>query len=231
MTPLRRKFLLAGAALVGTRISRGQVAQSFTLQFPPVTLDSIQPISIAAVASASCDLQVQLKGDRGGLLEPRKWTMEPKRAVSVLNQSLADLAGPAQVRAFVYPRDNAIPSVAIVLQQGTETDSHRLEKLAQRVPFIKDPAPRSEEGHHFTVDLKLESGLRLRIWRGENNSGPTVHDRRFSNLQPGENPIPWNLRNKNGRAVESGRYVATLLCTPTNSQRSPTYFFATFGVI
>jgi hypothetical protein len=233
MKLLRREFLLAGAALAGVRILQGQVDSSFTLQFPPVALDASQPVSLAVVASAPCTLQVQLLGEGNRpLLEPWKWSMEPKSPVSVLNQSVKAGIGEKTLglRAFVYPSGRKRPHIAGVLQTGTESDKDRLERTAGKVPFFKDPAPRPEEGH-FTVSLRAESNVQLRIWRGDNQNGPIIREELVKNLSVGENPIPWDLRNNRKSIVDPGEYLATLAAIPENTSRSNTLFFASFEVI
>jgi hypothetical protein len=243
MKPDRRQFLVASAALAGVRIAQGQET-SFTLQFPPVTLDVSEPVSFAMAVSAQCTLEAQLVGEEDRpLFEVLKWGMESRRAASVLNQSVKALNGEKSVglRAKVYPSGGKKPHLGGVIQTGHvaqtgfvlgahESDKHRLERTAQKVLFIKDPAPRTEEGH-FTVDLRVESNLLLKIWRGENQTGPLVHERLFRNLREGENPIPWNLRDKRQSVVDQGEYLATLAATPSNARLSNSVFVASFQVV
>jgi len=230
----RRRFLLAGAVLSSSGISRALEVSSFTLQFQVGSFEAGQ-VSIAAAASAPCTLQVQLFAGEKPLLESRKWSMESRRAMSVLNQGIgtAIVTGVGQqgleVRAFVYPKGPKRPHIAIVIERGSVTDKDHLQQTAERLFFIKDPAPRAEEGH-FNVDLQVNSNLTLRIWQGENAKRTLVHRRDFRNLQ-GQQPIPWNLRNTSGSIVDPDEYLATLIATPTVPNRSKTEFFASFQVI
>ena len=226
----RRTFLVTGAAVSGVRIAEAQPAPSFTLDFPPAPIDTEQPLSLAVVASASCVLQIQLFEGERGLLEPVKWTMEPKKPVSIVNQNLKSGTGEKTVRAFVYPTGPKRSHIAGVITTGAAPDRRVLEQTAERVPFYKDPAPRNEEGH-FAVNLRTPSDVLLKIWRDDKKKGPIVRQEPITNVSAGESNIPWNLLDSRRSVVAPGEYLATLVATPKNASRSNTIFFASFEVI
>src|SRR5262249_28486238 len=100
-----------------------------------------------------------------------------------------------------------------------QSDKQRLQETAERLPFVGDPAPRPQEGH-FTVALRSESKLQLKIWPGQNQRGNPIYEHVFRNLPAGDNPVPWGLKNNRGSVVDAGEYLATLVATPSMTGRS-----------
>ena len=255
MKPDRRQFLLASAGLAAAHIVQAQET-SFTLSFAPEVLDLSNPFGFAVVASAACHCEAGIvDADKRSLLSaPAKWDLEPKEAQSKWIERPAperlSETGTAGMFLVVHPSTAKRPHFAGVLQRGDESvslkiqpaafvrgpvrdqqsDKRRLQETAERLPFVGDPAPRSQEGH-FTVSLRSESKLQLKIWPGENERGRPIYDHVFQNLPAGDNPVPWGLRNNRGSVVDAGEYLATLVATPRMTGRSDTLYFASFQVV
>jgi hypothetical protein len=254
MEPDRRQFLWACVGFAVVQIVHAQ-QPSFTLWFPPESLDLSKPFGFAVVASAACHCEVGVvDADKRSLISaPAKWDLEPKEAQSKLIERPAperfSETGTAGVLLAVRPYTEKRPHFAGVLQTGagavpltptkpqltafirnSTSDKQRLEETAASLPFVNDPAPRPEEGH-FTVDLRAESRLHLKIWPGENQRCNPIYAHIFRNLPAGKNPVPWGLRSNHGSFVNPGEYLATLVATPKMTGRSDTLYFASFQVV
>jgi hypothetical protein len=246
----RRQFLWACTGLAASTIAHGEET-AFTLQFSSETLERTGALGLAVAASASCSCEAAVVDADGRGILVGKWDLEPKAAKSKFAGSSAASGELKAVgaRLDVYPQGGKRPHLAGVIQTGgdaegsmgarphltgfirsRESDRERLEKTAEKLFFLKDPAPRPDEGH-FTVDLRAESNLLLKVWQGDSRTGPVVFAHGYRNLPAGENPIPWNLRDRRGALVGAGEYLATLVATPTSTGRSDTLFFASFQVI
>src|SRR5450631_1783600 len=128
MRPNRRRFLLAGISLPAIRRAFGQ-DNSFSLTIP-LELDLSQ-FSYAVVASESCTLELQVVADGGRpLSEGRKWGMEPKKAVVLLNQSVKRPSDAKTVglHANVYPNGKKTTSIAGFIQGGPPLDPDVLRR-------------------------------------------------------------------------------------------------------
>jgi hypothetical protein len=231
MQPDRRRFLLAGISLAATRRLWGQ-DNSFSLTIP-LELDLSQ-FSYSVVASESCTLELQFMADGVRPLSAgRKWGMEPKKPVVLLNQSVKrpNDAKTVGLHANVYPNGKKTPSIAGVIQGGPPPDPNVLGRTAIQVPFVDDPDPRPKEGH-FTLDLRADSDVFLRIWRrNKSKIGPLVHERSVPTLHKGENPVPWDLLDTSKSLVDPGDFLGTLIAKPTNGKLAESEFFSTFSVI
>jgi hypothetical protein len=250
----RRQFLSACAGFAAVQLVHAQ-ENSFTLWFRPEMLDLSESFGFAVVASAACHCEAGVvDADKRSLIDaPAKWDLEAKKAQSKWIERPAPERfsenGTAGMLLLVHPSAEKRPHFAGVLQTGSDSlptkrlkpqltafarnspsDKERLEETAESLPFAKDPAPRPEEGH-FTVDLRAESKLQLRIWPGANQRGNPVYEHVFRNLPAGKNPVPWNLRSKHGSVVNAGEYLATLVATPMMTGRSDTLYFASFQVV
>jgi hypothetical protein len=181
-----------------------------------------------------------------------KWDLEPKRAKSKWIETPTPEkleTGTAGVMLEVRPYTEKRPHVAGVVQTGGSSvsltrakpqlaafvrdnpnEKERLQASAESLPFVRDPAPRPDEGY-FTVDLRAESKLHLKIWPGGNQRGVPVYEHDFRNLPAGTNPVPWGLKNNSGSIVDAGEYLATLVATPKMTGRSDTLYFASFQVV
>ena len=99
-----------------------------------------------------------------------------------------------------------------------------------KVPFFKDPAPRTAEGH-FTVELTTPSDVVVKIWRYDVNNGAMTREERVSNLATGQNRIAWNMKDDSGSTVTAGEYLATLAAEPRQHSLDKQVYFASFQVI
>jgi hypothetical protein len=257
MKPDRRQFLLASVGFAAAHFVHAEESP-FTLWFPPAMLDLSKPFGFAVVASASCHCDVDLVGkDKHSLLSSpntrAKWDLEPKRAQSKWIETPTSERSPETAGVFlqIRPYTERRPHFGGVLQTGgdsvpevkpqlaafvhaplgdQQSDVQRLQETAERLPFVGDPAPRPQEGH-FSITLRSESKLQLKIWPGENERGKPIYDHVFQNLPAGDNPVPWGLKNNRGSIVDAGEYLATLVATPRMTGRSDTLYFASFQVV
>jgi hypothetical protein len=256
MKPDRRQFLWGCAGFAAARMVHAQES-SFRLWFPPERLDLSTPFGFAVVASAACHCEVDVvHEDRRSLFfapdNRAKWDLEPKIAKSKLIDTPTPErleTGTAGVMLEVRPYTEKRPHFAGVIHTGAYSvsltrakprlaafvrdnanEKERLQESAESLPFVRDPAPRPEEGH-FTVDLRAESKLHLKIWPGGNQRGVPVYEHVFRNLPAGKNPVPWSLINNRGSLVDAGEYLATLVATPKMTGRSDTLYFASFQVV
>jgi hypothetical protein len=247
----RREFLWGCAGVVAAGIARGDEGE-FTLGFPPAALDLRGPVGFAVVASAPCVCEPVIRdADNRSLFGAVKWDLEAKKPLSKFTSDITADGGltPVGIQLRVYPQGRGRPHFAGLIQSGQyatesspagphltsfvptlESDKDRLERTAEKLLFVQDPAPRPTPGY-FTVNLRTESNLRLRIWPGENERGPAIYDHVFPHLCGCETPIPWSLRNSHGSVVEAGEYLATMEATPLHTGRSDTLFFASLQVV
>jgi hypothetical protein len=120
------------------------------------------------------------------------------------------------------------PNTPAVLPVSTAPNKKRLSEIAAQAAFVRDPAPRGQPGH-FVVHVDTVCDLHLEIWRDRRRL--PVCDRDFRQLAPGDNPIPWELRDHAGHPVDPGDYLATLTAIPHDRKISDTLFFSSFAVI
>jgi hypothetical protein len=252
----RRQFVLACAGFAVAPMVHAQ-QPSFRLWFPPESLDLSKPFGFAVVASAACRCEVDFVDEekRSLMVAPggaAKWDLEPKRAQAKMIERAPETSletGAAGVMLEVRPYTEKRPHFAGVVQTGAHSvqltqmkpdlaafsgnnanDKERLKESAESLPFVRDPAPRPDEGY-FTVDLRAESKLHLKIWPGDNRRRIPIYEHVFRNLPAGKNPVPWSLRTNSGSIVDAGEYLATLVATPKMTGRSDTLYFASFQVV
>ena len=237
MTISRRSVLLNAAGMISAgTILRAQepgprAPEEFTLEIDAVPLDVERPIRVAATASAPTDCQVQvLTNNNQPAYPPRDWSLTPKQAFS-LEARLERAAGANgyTVRAKMRPQQGAHPSMGFAITQDGGVTEDQLRQMAIEVPFIDDPA---KGPGRFKVEVFEPSKIETKIWSGTIAKGSPLYTDTLSNIAKGSNPIPWDLKAK-GKAgkVPAGPYLAWLTCTPNNSQRRPTHYFASFSVI
>jgi hypothetical protein len=257
----RRQFLIASAGFAVAHIARAEEPPFTLWFPPAtLDLSRPYGFAVVASAACRCDVDLVDKDKQSLLSNPNtrpKWDLEPKRAQSKLIEAPRSESSLEKATAGVFlqirPYTARRPHFAGVVQTGgdsvsleevkpqlaafvrdppgdQQSDKQRLEQTAERLPFVADPAPRPQEGH-FTVALRSESKLQLKIWPGENQRGGPIYDHVFLNLPAGTNPVPWDLRNRRGSIVDAGEYLATLVATPTVTGRSDTLYFASFQVV
>jgi hypothetical protein len=128
------------------------------------------------------------------------------------------------------------PGVAVAIHQGVDLDMTQIEKLAEMVRFVVDPAhlpkgpTKDPVGGHFVVNLYRESTVKVQIWSGNYVRGAPVYQTQSRNVATGSNPVPWDLRTVKGMA-SPGRYIAILTCTPNEKGRAATLLASSFGVV
>jgi hypothetical protein len=257
----RRQFLIASGGFAIAQIVRAEEpAFTLWFPPAMLDLSKPFGFAVAASAACRCEVDLVDKDKQSLLSSPNtrpKWDLEPKRAQSKLIETPTSQRSPESATAGVFlqirPYTDRRPHFAGVLQTGGEpvslremkpqhaafvrasfgdrrSDKERLEQTAERLPFVGDPAPRPQEGH-FTVALRSESRLHVKIWVGENQRGAPIYDHVFGNLPAGDNSVPWGLKNNRGSIVDAGEYLATLVATPRMTGRSDTLYFASFQVI
>lgn len=111
------------------------------------------------------------------------------------------------------------------MHAGPEPDPARLGRTALKVPLVDDPDPRPNEGH-FTLDLRADSDVLLRIWhRTKTRNGSLVHQRSVPNLPKEESPVPWDLRGNDKSVVNPGDFLAVMMAKPRNGNLDQSGFF------
>lgn len=237
----RRQFMIFGAGFALSRIAGGQEEPSrYFLEFPPAKVNVAGDYTCAAFVNAACALTIELDlfHDRV-LAKGDEVHLGTREAAPVLDWKVA-AAGERllSVGATVRPTRAERVHVAGVLRPNTPAvvpvsaapDKKRLIDIAAQVAFVRDPAPRGQPGH-FVVHVDTLCDVHLEIWRDHDRRRLPVYDRDFRQLAPGDNPIPWELRDHAGRPAEAGDYLATLTATPHDRKISDTLFFSSFAVI
>lgn len=226
----RRRLLIDTSALALTGgIALCQFEPAFKLDFGDVELESNLPVKVAIDTSGYTSCQVRIQGRDGNIvLRSKEWGTEPNRPESVQSKPV-ERTGPYRVLAEMRPTAPRKPSMALALHQDPGVDLKRLERMADKVRFLRDPAPRPAGGR-FEVDVLAESAVLVRIWQGEARGVSPLYEKRFDDVGPGLNPVPWDLRTSRGSIAPPGRYLANVICTPKDKQRKPTNMFSSFAV-
>ena len=235
----RRQFMMAGAALALSPLADAQEPPYF-LEFPPAKVNVSGDYTCAAFVNADCILRIELDlfHDRV-LAKGDEVHLGTREAAPVLDWKVA-AAGERllSVAATVRPTASGSVHLAGVLRPNTAEfrpvstapDKKRLSEIAAQAAFVRDPAPRGQPGH-FVVHVDTVCDLHLEIWRDHDRRRLPVYDRDFRQLAPGDNPIPWQLRDHAGRSVDPGDYLATLTAIPHDHKISDTLFFSSFAVV
>ena len=237
----RRQFMICGAGFALSRMAGAEEQPSpYFLEFPPAKVNVAGDYICAAFASADCVLRIELDlfHDRV-LAKGNEVHLGTREAAPVLDWKVA-AAGERllSVAATVRPTASGSvhlagvlrPNAPAVLPVSTAPDKKRLSEIAAQAAFVRDPAPRGQPGH-FVVHVDTVCDLHLEIWRDHDRRRLPVYDRDFRQLAPGDNPIPWQLRDHAGRPVDPGDYLATLTAIPHDHKISDTLFFSSFAVI
>jgi len=237
----RRQFIMLGAGVALSRIAGAQEQREpYFLEFPAAKVNVAGDYTCAAFVNADCILRIELDlfHDRV-LAKGDEVHLGTREAAPVLDWKVA-AAGERllSVGATVRPTGSERVHLAGVLRPNTAEfrpvstapDRKRLSEIAAQAAFVRDPAPRGQPGH-FVVHVDTVCDLHLEIWRDHDRRRLPVFDRDFRQLAPGDNPIPWQLRDHAGRPVDPGDYLATLTAIPHDHKISDTLFFSSFAVV
>jgi len=227
----RRRFLINGSALAAASgVLPGQVEAGFKLDFGEIDLEPEFPIKVGVSTSGFTTCRVRIEASDGSLvLNSKEWVTEPNQTKSVQSPA-PKKKGRYSMLAEMRPTAPRKPSMALAVNQDNDVELKRLEEMADKARFVRDPASRPAGGH-FVLDTLVESKVRVQIWRGESRGRTPICDYGADHVGPGLVPIPWDLRTNRGSNVPPGRYLAYLICTPRDARRKATKLFSTFGVI
>jgi hypothetical protein len=239
MTISRRRMLVDGTIFLG--LGRYALSEEFSpieLAFPS-ELDPELPLAVGVNTSGynSCQVEV-FSSEKQSVWKTPVWGTEPNRSNFA---STARLGGGGamghSVRAILRPTRQATPGVAMAIYQGTDLDKTQIEKLAEKVRFVADPAhlptgpAQGPVGGHFEVVLYRDSTVKVQIWSGNYARGSPVYQMQSHNVAVGPNPVPWDLKTTHGGWASPGRYIAVLTCTPNEKGRAATFLCSSFGVV
>jgi hypothetical protein len=239
MAITRRRVMVEGAIFLGMGRYLFGEPSPIELAFPNLELDPELPLLVGANTSGYNKCQIEVfSSEKQTVWRSAEWSTEPNRSNSA---STARLGGQGTknhtVRAVLRPTRDVTPGVAIAVHQGTDLDKTQIEKLAEEVRFVADPAhlpngpAQGPIGGHFQVMLYRDSSVKVQIWSGNYARGMPLYQKQSHNVAAGSNPVPWDLHTTGGFWASPGRYIALLTCTPNEKGRAATYLGSSFGVV